>query len=75
MAAHRGKNERLHAARNPVPRDRSRHRGDIRNAPAAHSDGYSRAGLQIRAEICTRHFVFHGTRDIGQLTIGEILAN
>ena len=75
VAPHGGKDEWLHAARDPVLRDRSGDGRDVGDAAAAHSDRDARPGLEIRAEARPAHFELYGGGDIGEPAVGKILAN
>ena len=55
--------------------DRARYGRDVRDAAAAHSDRDTRTRLEMRSKARLAHLTLYGGGDIGQLAIGEILAD
>ena len=75
MAAHRRKDERSHPRRFPVFDDGSCDRGDVGNAPAAHSDRDTGGGFQPRRKWRLRKLPAHFGRNVADRAIREILAH
>src|SRR5262249_33420850 len=75
VAAHRRKDEWPHTLRAPVVGDCARDGGDVCNAPAAHSDGNARAGLQAGSKCCRGKLSLNGARDTVHTAVGKVLAD
>ena len=75
VAAHGREEKRPHSLCFPVIDYGAHNYGDIRDAPAADTDGHARSLAQAGGETTGSQFVVYGARDIAEASVGEVLAD